>query len=503
MTYTPGMASAPVRFLTPDQLGPHFDDGGPILLVDNRGALTRRPIHRQKAHLILSALYHRARELAERGKLVAAESYHGALAGLPLEVIAPTSWGLRRLVTDLGKQAPLTVLPSRGFVVPEEDFAEFARGVKPSAWKMETFYRFVRHRTGLLMEPGPDGPEPVGGRYNFDEDNRLPPPKNQDRLGVAEPAWPIEDDIDAWVRSELDALEAAGQAQFLGVDGPRVFAVTRVEALAALADFLDHRLESFGPYEDAAMPGDWAMAHSLLSVPMNLGLLDPLEVARAAVERYRLGQAPLQSVEGFVRQVVGWREWVWQLYWHLGDDYVSRSNHFGHHNPLPDAMTGLTPELVDSRCLKTVLAEVRDRGWTHHINRLMVLGNFALQRGLDPRELNQWFIDAFVDGTPWVMPANVVGMSQHADGGRVATKPYLSGGSYLNTMTTYCSGCPFSPTKRLGENACPFTGGYWAFLDRHAEALRGNFRMAKPLAGRHRLPDLPDVVAQEAHRKRY
>jgi deoxyribodipyrimidine photolyase-related protein len=150
-----------------------------------------------------------------------------------------------------------------------------------------------------------------------------------------------------------------------------------------------------------------------------------------------------------------------------------------------------------------VLGEVRDRGWTHHINRLMVLGNFALERGVNPAELNQWFIDAFVDGTPWVMPANVVGMSQHADGGLVATKPYVSGGSYLNTMTTYCSGCPFSPKVRLGDNACPFTAGYWAFLDRHAELLANNFRMSKPLAGRKRLADLDQVIDQEAHRTRF
>jgi deoxyribodipyrimidine photolyase-related protein len=251
------------------------------------------------------------------------------------------------------------------------------------------------------------------------------------------------------------------------------------------------------------MEKDWAMSHSLLSVPLNLGLLDPLEVARAAEDAHRQGIARLSSVEGFIRQVVGWREWVWQLYWWLGEDYVERSNHFGHDAALPEAFVELDPDQVSSNCLKTVIREVRDRGWSHHINRLMVLGNFALERGIHPGQLNQWFIDAFVDGTPWVMPANVVGMSQHADGGQVATKPYLSGGAYLNTMTNYCSGCPFSPKVRLGENSCPFTAGYWAFLDRHAELLRGNYRMSKPLAGRARLSDLEEVVFQEAHRTHF
>jgi deoxyribodipyrimidine photolyase-related protein len=343
----------------------------------------------------------------------------------------------------------------------------------------------------------------VGGRFNFDEDKRLPPPKGQSTLGVEAPAWPVEDDIDERVRRELDELVSSGEAKFLGRDATRVFAVTRAEALAALDDFISHRLDAFGPFEDAAMASDWAMAHSLLSVPLNLGLLDPMEVATAAVDAYHRGEARLESVEGFVRQVVGWREWVWQLYWHLGENYVAESNYFGHHNPLPEFFTELDGDRVSSNCMKVVLNEVRDRGWTHHINRLMVLGNFALERGVNPQELNQWFIDAFVDGTPWVMPANVVGMSQHADGGRVATKPYLSGGAYLNKMTNYCGGCPFSPTVRLGDNACPFTAGYWAFLDRHAEALQGNYRMSKPLAGRKRLVDLAEVVAQEAHRDRF
>lgn len=492
------------RFLTPDQLGPHFDDGGPIVLVNNRGALTKRPIHRQKAHLILSALYHRDQELGDRGRLIHAGSYQEALQGLDLEVINPPSFGLRARVAELSKKAAeITVLPARGFVISEDDFAAFATDTKKSAWKMETFYRHIRHATGLLMDEGAGGIEPVGGRYNFDEDNRLPPPKGQDTLGVPEAWWPVEDEIDKRVRAELDELESSGQARFMGVDGPRLFAVTRQEALDALSHFITHRLDEFGPYEDAAMEKDWAMSHSLLSVPLNLGLLDPLEVARVAEDAYRQGSARLSSVEGFIRQVVGWREWVWQLYWWLGEDYVERSNHFGHEAPLPNAFVELDPDQVSSNCLKTAIREVRDRGWSHHINRLMVLGNFALERGIHPGQLNQWFIDAFVDGTPWVMPANVVGMSQHADGGQVATKPYLSGGAYLNTMTNYCSGCPFSPKVRLGENACPFTAGYWAFLDRHADLLRGNYRMAKPLGGRARLSDLEQVVFQEAHRTHF
>ena len=473
-----------------------------MVLVDNRGVFSRRTMHRQKAHLILSALYHRAEELGSRVELISAGSYREALAGRDLEVINPPSHGLRQMVADLQNTAEVTVLASRGFVTSEEDFHAWVDGKKPSQLVMESFYRDVRHREGFLMVTDSSGAMvPEGGAYNFDADNRLSPPKGQHTLGLPEPLWPTEDDIDVWVRTELDAMEQRGEARFIGRDGPRLFAATRQEALAALDDFLDHRLADFGPYEDAAMPDDWSMAHSLLSVPMNLGLLDPREVIAAALERYERGEAPINSVEGFVRQIAGWRDWVWHLYWQLGPDYTDTSNYFDHHTALPEEFAKLNPDLIQSHCVKTVLAEVRDRGWSHHINRLMVLGNHALQRGIHPAQLNQWFVDAFVDGTPWVMPANVVGMSQHADGGIVATKPYLSGGAYIKKMTQYCQGCPFRPEVRVGDNACPFTAGYWAFLNRHREALRTNHRMFKPLAGLGRLSDLDAVIDQEASRQ--
>ena len=492
------------RFLTPDQLGPHFDDGGPLLVVDNRGVFRRRPFHRQKAHLILSALHHRIAEWGERVEWHQAQSYREVLRGRNIEVINPTSYGLRNMVAELSQSATVEVLPSRGFVTTEEQFQRWAEGRGPRQMLMETFYRDVRVREGILMVPDtshPSGVSPEGGVFNFDHDNRQPPPKGQTTLGLPEPRWPVEDDIDQWVREELDRMESAGEATFIGRDGPRVFAATRQEALAALEDFLDHRLSDFGPYEDAAMPGDWPMAHSLLSVPMNLGLLDPREVINAALERYHGGDAPLNSVEGFVRQIAGWRDWVWHLYWHMGEDYVKQSNYFDHEGPVPPELATLDPDLVSSACLKQVISEVRDRGWTHHINRLMVLGNHALQRRINPAQLNEWFIDAFVDGTPWVMPANVVGMSQHADGGVVATKPYLSGGAYLKKMTQYCQSCPFRPDKRVGDDACPFTAGYWAFLHDHREALRGNHRMSKPMAGMSRLTDLEELVTQEHNRR--
>jgi len=313
----------------------------------------------------------------------------------------------------------------------------------------------------------------------------------------------VEDEIDEGVRRDLDAWEAEGEVRFLGDDGPRRFAATPEEARAALDAFIATRLPTFGPYEDATLTDDWTMSHSLLSVPMNLGLLDPREVVRAALEAHAAGRAPLASVEGFVRQIIGWRDWMWHLYWHLGEPYTTRSNRLHATNRVPDAFWELDPDAIEANCLKHVVAGVREHGWAHHIQRLMMLGNWALISGYDPAEMTAWFTGAFVDGTPWVMPTNVVGMSLHADGGIVATKPYASGGAYIDRMTDYCRACPFDPRKRLGADACPFTAGYWAFLARVEPVIRDNPRMRQALAGMHRLKDLDEVVEQERHRTRW
>ncbi|GAA4267478.1 cryptochrome/photolyase family protein [Frondihabitans peucedani] len=488
----------PTRWLFAGQLGSAFDDGGPILLIEAKSLVAGRPIHRAKAHLLLSAIRHRARELGDRCEYLRAETYDEALAardpapGERLEVVDPTSYAARRYVRRVG----CAILPSRGFITSESDFREWADGRAGSRLLLEDFYRRVRERTGLLME----GDQPVGGQWNYDHDNRQSPPKGAVTLGLPEPWWPTEDDIDEEVRQDLDRWQSEGSVTLVGADGPRRFAVTEAEANRALDDFVESRLGDFGPFEDATLTGDWTMAHSLLSAPLNLGLLDPLEVVTRVAAEHAAGNAPLSSVEGFVRQIAGWRDYVWHLYWYLGEGFAASNNALAAHEPLPEAFTTLTPDAIEENCLHHAVDDVRERGWAHHIQRLMVLGNWALQRGYDPHALNDWFIDMFVDGTPWVMPANVVGMSQHADGGIVATKPYASGGAYINRMTDYCGGCRFSPSKRLGPDACPFTAGYWAFLDRNETALRSNHRMARSLSGLRGLSDRESVVAQERER---
>ncbi len=484
-----------MRWLFGDQLGPHFldDTDLPVLMIESMAVLRRRRFHRQKAHLVLSAMRHRAAELGARCTYVRSETYRSGLAEAdgPLEAIQPTSWAALHLVDRLADEREIERLPARGFSASRSEFVAWADGRGRKRLLMEDFYRDNRRRIGLLM----DGAEPVGGRWNFDAENREPPPKGRRTLGLPEPAWPTEDEIDAEVREDLDRLAADG-VEFLGDDGPRVFPATREEALASLHDFVEHRLPDFGRYEDAIMSDDRWMAHSLLSAPLNLGLLEPIEVVRAAERAYHDGTAPLAAVEGFVRQVIGWRDYIWHLYWYLGEDYRAH-NQLDQRRSIDDWFATLEPGGTDAECVRSALTSVRETGWTHHIPRLMVLGNYALQHRWKPQQVTDWFHRAFVDGYDWVMVPNVVGMSQHADGGILATKPYTSGGAYIDKMSDHCGDCRFDPKKRVGEDACPFTGGYWRFLHRHREEFAANPRMGQMVRGLDRLKDLEQVLAEE------
>ena len=487
--------SVTMRWLFGDQLGPHFLDHAdqPVLMIEARTVFARRRFHRAKAHLVLSAMRHRAVELGDKCTYVRTDTYTEALDSIrePLSVCHPTSRTALEFVRGRGN---IEILPARGFAASEADFERWVGSRGRKRLVMEDFYRDSRRRLRVLM----DGDEPAGGRWNFDADNRKPPPDSQS-LGVVQPQWPQDDAIDHEVREDLDRWEREGRVEFLGVDGPRRFAATRDEALAVLDGFIADRLPTFGPYEDAMLSHDPWMAHSLLSAPMNLGLLDPIEVVMRAEDAYRGGAAPLASVEGFIRQIIGWRDFVWHLYWHLPGTYRDM-NELGAAETVPEWFAELDADSVDAACLAGALADVRDNGWAHHIPRLMLLGNYALQRGWNPIEVTDWFHRAFVDGYDWVMVPNVVGMSQYADGGILATKPYAAGGAYIKRMSDYCSDCPYDPRKRVGADACPFTAGYWYFLARNRERLASNHRLAQPLSGLNRLADLDALIDQEASR---
>ena len=450
-----------------------------IVMVEALAKLRERPWHRQKLAFVWSAMRHLAEELRAEGFEVAttrAATLREGLADLRADpertvVMAPSSHDLRATLRRWGVEQ----VANDAFIAGEQAFADWA-GSRRSLG-LEPFYRRVRAEHGWLM----DGDEPIGGTWNLDAENRERPPRG----GVDAPPVeaPTEDAIDEAVRAELAELEASMGLELHGSPGPRRFAATRAEAERALTAFVDERLEGFGPLEDAVVADEPYLWHSLLSAPLNVGLLHPAEVCDAIDAAYRQraadGAEPhLPSYEGALRQICGWREYVWGLYWWRMPAW-REDNALGQTGALPSYFwDGET----DMACVAGTIGDLLERAWVHHIPRLMILGNHALLAGVDPHVLNDWFHGMFVDGYEWVMLPNVVGMSQWADGGIMATKPYASGGRYLDRMTTYCGACRFDPTRRTGADACPFTTLYWDFLDRHEEPLRRNHRM-RPMYG--------------------
>ncbi|QND81943.1 cryptochrome/photolyase family protein [Pseudoxanthomonas mexicana] len=331
-------------------------------------------------------------------------------------------------------------------------------------WRMETFYRHMRRRLGVLLEP--DG-TPAGGRWNFDQDNRA--------------AWPGTPPAPADWRRPHDhralwrAIEAAGVASFGAPQADALcWPLDRDEALADLDAFVEQALPWFGQYQDAMSTQAPRLFHSLLSFALNTKMLHPAEVIARAEAAWRAGHAPLPAMEGFIRQILGWREYVRGVYWAQMPGYVAL-NHFGHDTPLPDWFwTGR----VRMRCLADAIGQSLAQAHAHHIQRLMVIGNFSLLAGLDPQALHRWYLGVYIDAFEWVELPNTLGMSQFADGGRLASKPYVSGSAYLHRMSDYCNGCPYDRRQRTGARACPFNALYWDFLDRHRIVLQSNPRMA-------------------------
>jgi deoxyribodipyrimidine photolyase-related protein len=306
---------------------------------------------------------------------------------------------------DLG----VTVVRSNQFLCHYDDFASWAEGRRQL--KMEDFYRWQRRRLGYLM----DGDEPAGGRWNYDDENRQRPPK------TATP-WPEPQ------RSRLDDLDRAVLDDLpdtcWGAEPDGTWATSRQAALARLRHFVDDVLAMFGPHEDAMVERSWHLAHSVLSPYLNLGLLLPGEVCDAVQDAYDEGRVPIASAEGFIRQVIGWREYVWGVYWLWMPDYRDR-NALGADRPLPPVFRGDAD--TDMNCVGTCMSTLHDHAYNHHIQRLMVLGNLAMLHGVDPWEMTDWMWSSFIDGAEWVMLPNVIGMSQWADGGMMATKPYAAG----------------------------------------------------------------------------
>lgn len=446
-----------------------------IVLVESARMTSGRPWHPLRLHFLISSAHHFAQDLRSEGFTVeyitsatttdGLDQVRAKHGDLPIVAAEPSSFKQSANLSAYG----VTFIDNDFFLTPRSLFSHWASSQK--SFLMENFYRGQRIRLGVLVE----GNSPVGGAWNFDKENRLPPPKNYE--------WPpylefAPDEIDKNV------------AQQLGIAAPNTWATTRTGALAALANFIENHFAEFGPYEDAMPSDNWALHHSLLSPYINNGLLHPSEVVEAAVKAFDSGKIPIASCEGFIRQVIGWREYVNGMYWFLGEDYRN-NNQLGAQRPLFPLFTD--PDKTSMNCVKSIVGDIKDRAWVHHIPRLMVLSNLALITGSNPQEFLDWMRENFVDASEWVMVPNVIGMGLHADGGAMMTKPYAAGGAYISRMSTYCKGCAYNPKLRVGETACPFTTLYWDFLDRHREDFAKNHRMSQQLFGINRLSDLPQL----------
>jgi len=448
-----------------------------ILFVESARATRDPKWHKTRLYFLISSARHFAADLEAAGFKVLyrrAETVVGGIkeimqkteyASLPVVTCEPSSFRLTKALGNIG----LEFVANDFFLTPRELFRNWASNQK--SYLMENFYRAQRIRLNVLVEDG----KPTGGAWNFDKENRLPPPKNHDYPPYLEH---LPDEIDLQVAKEI------------GITAPTDWATSRTGALKVLENFIANHFGQFGPYEDAMTTENWALHHSLLSPYLNNGLLHPSEVIAAALAKFETGDIPIASCEGFIRQIIGWREYVNGMYWVLGDDYRN-NNHLAANRKLLPLFTDSSKTKMN--CVSNVVGDIEARAWVHHIPRLMVLSNLALITGTNPQEFLDWMQGAFIDAADWVMVPNVIGMGVHADNGLMMTKPYAAGGAYISRMSNYCGSCQYNPKERIGETACPFTTLYWDFLDRHRETFAKNHRMSQQLFGLKRLKDLPEL----------
>jgi deoxyribodipyrimidine photolyase-related protein len=367
---------------------------------------------------------------------------------------------------------PVTLLPNTQFLLGR--YHPFPNTKEDKQYIHESFYRKMRVHFDILMQP--DG-NPIGDKWNFDKSNRRKLPKEK------QPPPPISFEPDKITFSVIE--EVKKKYQGLGSVHSFNLAVSHNQARMAAKDFFRHRLPDFGAYEDAMSSSYGTIYHSRLSPYLNLGLLDPLELAQEAENRYHSGQAPINSVEGFIRQIIGWREYIYWQYWRLGPN-LTESNYWNARHQLPEMFWHGKTKM---NCLSQVISRTLESGYSHHIERLMIISNFCLLTGIHPIEVNEWFVSAYIDAYEWVMLPNVFGMGLHADGGKIATKPYIASSNYINNMSDFCSNCEYDRKRRTGEQACPFNYLYWNFMLTHEEKLRSNPRMSRNLLGLRNLDE--------------
>jgi deoxyribodipyrimidine photolyase-related protein len=451
-------------------------DADTVLMVEVTAEATYVPHHPKKIAFILSAMRHFAAELTQAGVQVRyvtlddpanAQSFRGELDRAVTELrpdrVLVTEPGEWRVLEELRGCPGLEILPDDRFFCGTAAFARWAGDRRQL--RMELFYREMRKATGILMEP--DG-TPAGGQWNYDADNRKPLP---DGLALPEP---LRVEPDTVTRAVL-ALVGGRFSHHFGDLEPFWFAVTRADALRALERFVEVALPRFGDYQDAMKQGEDWLFHSALSQYLNCGLLRPAEVCAAAERAWREGTVPLNSAEGFIRHILGWREYVRGIYWLKMPGYA-KLNGLGNRRPLPwFYWTGET----DLNCLRQALDQTRREALSHHIQRLMVTGNFALLAGVIPEEICAWYLAVYADAYEWVELPNVLGMVMHADGGYLGSKPYAAGGNYINRMSDFCGHCRYDVKAKAGPDACPLNYLYWNFMLENRAKLGRNPRLAQ------------------------
>jgi len=478
--------------LNPDN--PALDASDPdldhVVMIETPGEAAFVPSHKQRIVVFLAAMRHHAHRLKELGwrvRYTPLEQHCASLtAGLmaaiarlqPEEVLLsePGEWRVERDVRNACERSgiPVQILDDRHFFLSRSEFAEYAQSRKSLV--MEFFYRHMRKRLDVLLENG----QPTGGKWNFDRDNR----SNFGRHGPDEVPPPLRFEPDEITRDVIRSVEQRFKGHPGDID-EFGWPVTEDEARRALDDFITTRLPWYGRFQDAMWVDQPWLYHSLLSSVLNLRLLNPREVVERAVEAWRSGEAPLAAVEGLVRQLIGWREFIRGVYWLKMPSYGQR-NGLGADRPLPGFFwDGDT----DMRCLSQSIGQTLRLGYAHHIQRLMIIGNFALIAGLSPRQVCDWFLAVYVDAVEWVELPNTLGMALHGDHALVGTKPYAASANYIRKMSNYCQDCRYRPDRRVGSDACPFNTLYWDFLARHRERFAANPRMSLSIRNLDRLDD--------------
>jgi len=454
-----------------------------IVMIESEAFFRKLRHHQVKLAFFLSAMRHFAEELREAGWTVDyyryddAPSYPEALLDHvrkhspdEIRVLAPNDYQLDQALPKIARKIHVHIekVPTNQFLVTREEFAKWAKGSK--SLRMETHYRQLRKKSGWLMQKNG---QPEGGEWNFDKENRHSA-KDWEKAGRPTPSKQVSIDPDDLTREVIEAVardfpDHPGDAHRLWLP------VTRRDSLDWLTQFIRDRLGEFGPYEDMMATGEPVLYHSVLSPMLNIGLLTPQECIEAAIEAYhRKSGPPIASVEGFVRQIMGWREFINGVYWLRMPEY-HEVNELQADSALPEWFWTFESPM---NCLHETLGQLKQNGYNHHIQRLMVLGNYFLLTGCHPNEVLDWYTALYVDAHEWVMAANVLGMVLHADGGYMATKPYAAGSGYINRMSDHCAGCQYKPSVKTGPEACPFNYLYWAFYDRHQKRFEKNPRVA-------------------------